>query len=118
MESIEDALNEHMNRKLIISFLSSQCQNKYSATMCLETAEIYVNLIFDNLFNISFEKDFVCSYIFPICNEEQTKSSTYKKLDANEYIKNKLAEKPLIVENDDFLNKLYEKVSHEQNELG
>lgn len=45
--------------------------------MCIEITNIFVTLILDNIFEITLEKDYVCSYVFPICDESEDITRVY-----------------------------------------
>lgn len=51
-------------------------------------------------------ESFVCGYIVPLCEGENEKE--FEELKAIEYVKDVLKDKPDLIKNDDFLDKLYE----------
>lgn len=54
--------------------------------MCIELVNLFVGQVFDHMFDISFEKDFICSYMFPICDESLTKNQ-YLEMKEDEYVR-------------------------------
>ncbi|CDW90552.1 ser thr protein phosphatase family protein [Stylonychia lemnae] len=114
LDNIFDAAQEPLNRQLIIAGISNLCKNKYSSTVCIEMTNLFMTLIFDNIFEISLERDFVCSYLFPVCDRDENKHKEYKVLKLDEYIDRILADKPELIQNDDYIENLYKYI--EENE--
>lgn len=40
--------------------------------MCIELSNLMLTQVLDNLFEITLEKDFICSYVFPICEADSS----------------------------------------------
>eukprot|EP00347_Sterkiella_histriomuscorum_P003902 403362501 len=112
MQNMFEGLNDPLNRQLIVAYVSSQCQNKYSANMCIELSNLLLGQIFDNIFEVTFEKDFICSYLFPICDSNST-AQVYKEMKEDEYITEILKDKPDFLKNDDFIDNLYKEIDEQ-----
>ena len=63
---------------------------------------MYTEVIHTNVFELILNDKYICGYIFPVCDER-----SYKELSAHDYIDDVLSDKPDIIKNDDFLDKLY-----------
>ncbi len=58
---------------------------------------------FDTAFKVTLNKDFVCHYVFPVCEKK-----VYEALSIETFRYRVLQDKPQELEGDDFIYKLYQ----------
>ncbi len=61
----------------------------------------------DGLYAGFFTEERMCGQFFPVCEV------TYSPLEPNDYAKRVLSDKPVEIQNDDYLNQLYSKIEEE-----
>ena len=108
VQYMKDMALDSMNKHLVASFLSTQCQSKWSPVTCNELIYMYTEVIHANVFEFLFHEDFICHYAIPLCDGQM-----YTELRAEDYIKEVLADKPDLIKDDDYMDKIYEAIEKE-----
>lgn len=76
--------------------------------------DMFTDFIIMHSFNVTFNVDYVCSTLVPLCTTEQNFQHEYKQLQLSDYVQRVLSDKP--EEIDGYLDQLYEKVSAEESQ--
>lgn len=109
MDYLREFLYDTVNRKVIMQFLdTSVCQAKYAASFCNEfrdDIEGDLDRFFDTAFKVTLNKDFVCHYVFPVCEKP-----VYKTTNIQDYRTRVLSDKPVEIQGDDYINKVYQSI--------
>lgn len=71
--------NKH-NRRLLNNIASQSCNNRYDANMCGEVFDMFTDFIIRHAFNVTFNVDYVCSTLIPLCTAEQNYQHEYKQM--------------------------------------
>lgn len=59
------------------------------------------------MFSLVLTEDYLCGYVMPLCDEK------FKNLPVEDFIRKILIDKPDLIKQDDFLDKIYAKISAE-----
>lgn len=105
---MKELIKDPFNKQLVSSFLSTHCQSKFSPLTCNELIFMYTEVIHENVFEFIFHDDFICHYAIPLCDGDK-----YEELKAEDYIANVLADKPKLIDSDDYMDTIYEKIAQE-----
>jgi len=71
----------------------------------------YHTALLDYMFEFLITEDFVCGYVFPLCGDVPK----YVRLELDDFVQDVLSDKPELIASDDYLDKLYERISEESN---
>jgi hypothetical protein len=67
---------------------------------------------FDTAFKVTLNKDFVCHYVFPVCEKK-----VYEAISFEAYRERVLRDKPQELAGDDFINKVYQEIEQDGDEV-
>ena len=116
LDYIKEFVYDTVNRKVILQFLDiSICQSSFAQFFCIEFFKVIdknLDLAFNTTFQLVLSKDYVCHYVFRLC--EQPK---FKELSLEDYRLDVLRDKPAIILDDEYIDKLYLQIEKEDDEV-
>lgn len=107
IDYIKEFIYDSVNRKVVLKFLDvSICQTSFAQFFCVEFFKIIdknLDLALDTTFQLVLSKDYVCHYVFRLCEQ-----SKFRPLTIEDFRLDVLREKPSIIINDDYIDNLYQ----------
>jgi hypothetical protein len=98
--------NDKLLVDLIVTLGVNICSDILSLDLCRILAAKFETIVMKHMFTLIVTDDFICSYLMPLCDH------TYDALTVEDYAWRLLKQKPALIADDDYLNKLYDSLDN------
>ena len=111
-----DEVNQIVSNMLIRSIIEDGAVLACSAFLNWSTCAGFVNnfadLIENNLIKLNLQNNYFCTQVLDLC---PSWDSNYNVLNPNDWSDKMLADKPVLIQNDDFIDNLYKEIAADPN---
>lgn len=88
------------------------CKAIFKEEACLNLVQAQKRLFKDSWFSLLFTKDFICSYLVPVCGD----TLAYEALSVEDYAVALLQTKPEKIGQDEYLDAIYKQINEENEQ--